>query len=511
MTRARTPPPPPPPPPPPRRRRRRVVDASVWGDARAEEGRVALGGVGRSRRFGIGARRLRTASGGGSAEAARARARVRVRVRARREPREVFVFGSGPGAGHAQPRHAQGGARAHARVEGRRARGHAVGAPERSGRGERAKLEETETELETEEGDETGGANETGGAPFRPRAVDAFVARSDARREDERGPDATEDGRFGRRVARAARAGAARAVAFEEGAFGSPRGKRRLFLGRRKRKRIARPVRRVRGVRAALERVHVREGASRSRRGAELGRGARPGGVRPGGGGARDAAFRARGVVRAARARGNQKAAGDAEEGGRGGGRRPRSRTPFGGTTTGKSGAHVRFALAPERVTVAAEVWNAAAEANARATSAELIAAKEARDALEKRRRLRRRDGSNPADEGGDDKTVTTKLSPPTTKKKPPLRPLDALAAAIAAGRIVAPPEPSRALAERRVVGGAWARADKTVQDSNGSTAAGTRDHPFSAVKDAYDSASDPFASWSRSVGAASRRRRLVR
>ena len=30
----------------------------------------------------------------------------------------------------------------------------------------------------------------------------------------------------------------------------------------------------------------------------------------------------------------------------------PRSRTPFGGTTTGKSGAHVRFALAPERVTV---------------------------------------------------------------------------------------------------------------------------------------------------------------
>ena len=179
----------------------------------------------------------------------------------------------------------------------------------------------------------------------------------------------------------------------------------------------------------------------------------------------------------------------------------PRSRTPFGGSTTGKSGAHVRFALAPERVTVAAEVWNAAAEANARATSAELIAAKEAREALEKRRRLRRRDGSNPADEGGDDKTVTTKLSPPTTKKKPPPRPLDALAAAIAAGRIVAPPEPSRALAERRVVGGAWGRADKTVQDSNGSTAAGTRDHPFSAVKDAYDSASDPFASWSRSVG----------
>ena len=179
----------------------------------------------------------------------------------------------------------------------------------------------------------------------------------------------------------------------------------------------------------------------------------------------------------------------------------PRSRTPFGGTTTGKSGAHVRFALAPERVTVAAEVWNAAAEANARATSAELIAAKEAREALEKRRRLQRRDGSNPADEGGDDKTVTTKLSPPTTKKKPPPRPLDALAAAIAAGRIVAPPEPSRALAERRVVGGAWGRADKTVQDSNGSTAAGTRDHPFSAVKDAYDSASDPFASWARSVG----------
>ena len=52
-----------------------------------------------------------------------------------------------------------------------------MGAPERSGRGERARLEETETELETEEGDETGGANETGGAPFRPRAVDAFVAR----------------------------------------------------------------------------------------------------------------------------------------------------------------------------------------------------------------------------------------------------------------------------------------------------------------------------------------------
>ena len=270
--RARTRTPPPPPPPPTTR-----------------GGRVRLGRRARARRDAS----LRAVSDGrgasGSApegferlrEEVRPKPRVRARVRVRREPTQVFVFRSGPGPDMLSPDTLRAalertrGSRVGARA------GHAVGAPERSGRGERARLEETETRTPPPRRGETGGANETGGAPFRPRAVDAFVARSDARREDERGPDATEDGRFGRRVARAARAGAARAVAFEEGAFGSPRGKRRLFLGRRKRKRIARPVRRVRGVRAALERVHVREGASRSRRARSSGEAPGPGAYDP--------------------------------------------------------------------------------------------------------------------------------------------------------------------------------------------------------------------------------------
>ena len=366
MTRARTPPPPPPPPPPP--------TTTTTRGGRVRLGRRARGG---------GTRRFAVSDGrGASGSAPEGFERLREEVRPGR--RAGAGAGSGSGSARREPRSlcwvgTRGRACSAPTRSGRRSSARAGRGSARAGsRGGRARAFGTRR---TREARRNRRRNRGGGRnrrrernrrrPLRPRAVDAFVARSDARREDERGPDATEDGRFGRRVARAARAGAARAVAFEEGAFGSPRGKRRLFLGRRKRKRIARPVRRVRGVRAALERVHVREGASRSRprRGARARRPARGGdpaaaepATRPS---APAAPFEPRARPRKSESRRRRRR------------RRPRRRKktpaqePRSAEPPPVKAARTCVSLwRPSASPSRREVWNAAAEANARATSA---------------------------------------------------------------------------------------------------------------------------------------------